>query len=234
MRTLKDRIKREFGDGLSLYSSSLFLPLADHKMHFLPQEEEVVSSACEKRKVDFLTGRYCARKSMKALGLDGVFIPVSPSRAPLWPSSVVGSITHTEGYCAAVVGLSKDYLSIGIDGQKITGGRISEGMKKLILRDDEEWSGDLELNLVFSAKEALYKCLNPLVNQFFGFHCARVIAINSALKTFSIELTDSSVSDKLTGLVVEKKDPLLSGESRFEGFYEIHGDLVVTVIILKR
>jgi 4'-phosphopantetheinyl transferase EntD len=237
MRTLKSRLEREYGEMLSLYSSFLLLPLEDHEGFFLQEEKEVVSTACEKRQADFLTGRYCARKSMEAIGLTAAFVPVSSSRAPLWPSSVVGSITHTEGYCAALVGLSERFLSIGIDGQRITCGRISDGMKKLILRDDEDWQNDLELNLVFSAKESLFKCLNPLVEKFFGFHCASVTSIDSEQKTFSIELKERAIKDLLSGKLKKaytETGSLLSEESLFKGIYEVCDNLVVTAIILKQ
>ena len=48
-------------------------------------------------------GRACARAALSALGHGDAVIGRHANCAPLWPDSVVGSITHTSGYAAALV-----------------------------------------------------------------------------------------------------------------------------------
>ena len=161
----------------------------------LPEEEAFVKKACKKRVDDFATGRFCARQALAELGIPGCAIPISPNRAPTWPSGVVGSITHTEGFVAAVVGKESDYKAVGLDSQRIKAGRITPGMARLILLPSEfalleKGDKDQILNLVFCAKESLYKCLNPIVNKFFGFECAQLTSVDDKNGRFVIELTE--------------------------------------------
>ena len=116
-------------------------------------------------------------------------------------------------------------MAIGIDGQHMESGRITEGMKKMILRPEEDYSTDFDVNLVFSAKEALFKSLNPLVEKFFGFHGARVERICPLQKTLTISLVDDSIAEKAL---------CLCGNTTFTVLYETFENIVVTVIAQKR
>ena len=68
-----------------------------------PQEEELVAQAAPKRRRDFALGRACARAALSDLGQPDAVIGQGENGAPLWPAGVVGSITHTKGYAAALV-----------------------------------------------------------------------------------------------------------------------------------
>ena len=48
-------------------------------------------------------GRACARAALANLGQGEAVIGIDEAGAPLWPAGVVGSITHTKGYAAALV-----------------------------------------------------------------------------------------------------------------------------------
>ena len=64
----------------------------------LPAEEAAfVAQAVEKRRAEFARGRSCARAACATLGVSGQIIPVGQRRAPIWPASLVGSITHCRG-----------------------------------------------------------------------------------------------------------------------------------------
>ena len=66
----------------------------------------------EQRQIGFSAGRYCAQKAQIALGLTPQAIGRN-QRAPVWPKSLRGSITHSDQYAAAVV---STYLNgVGID-----------------------------------------------------------------------------------------------------------------------
>ena len=76
-----------------------------------PEEAALVGKAVERRRREFTTGRACARRALCLLGA-----PVGPllhgqRGAPMWPTGVVGSITHCDGYRAAAVGRERDVLT---------------------------------------------------------------------------------------------------------------------------
>lgn len=73
--------------------------------------------AVSARVAGFTTVRHCARAALQSLGIAPVAIPTSPSRAPVWPSEVVGGLTHCAGYRAAVVAWREDVAALGIDAE---------------------------------------------------------------------------------------------------------------------
>src|SRR5947208_1552294 len=79
------------------------------------EEEAYLGNVVPARRREFRAGRLYARQALRGLGIPETAIPIGPDRAPIWPKGVVGSISHSRNLCAAVVGLSADYLGIGID-----------------------------------------------------------------------------------------------------------------------
>src|SRR4051812_2128234 len=59
------------------------------------EELEVVSRAVAKRKREFALGRMCAHRALSALGVPACGLPMAADRSPVWPSGIVGSITHS-------------------------------------------------------------------------------------------------------------------------------------------
>jgi enterobactin synthetase component D len=143
------------------------------------------------RKDEFAAGRYCA---WRALGKSA--IPQAKDRAPIWPAGFVGSIAHSDGVAAAAVARVADRASIGLDVEPcMTDERATTVRARLLTAGDEEaladlagWSPGEKVTLVFSAKEAIYKCLHPICGQFFGFHDARLKALDAARGRFGFEL----------------------------------------------
>jgi enterobactin synthetase component D len=152
-----------------------------------------------KRQVEYLAGRSCAQQAITRLtGQTKVFIPSLPDRSPGWPAGIVGSITHTEGYAAALVATSKTYQGIGIDCERLLTPEKLKLQKHICTPNELEalcaasstWSSEELLTLVFSAKESLYKCLYPWVQKYFGFSAARVTALDIAHHTLVIQLEE--------------------------------------------
>jgi 4'-phosphopantetheinyl transferase EntD len=140
-----------------------------------PEEWEYIRGAGPKRRAEFGTARVCAREALAAMGVPPVALVPRDDRSPAWPPGVVGSITHTNGYCAVVVGRSPPLRSIGLDAEEL---RVLEpGVSNSILTPREQiWlsaqprssQGDLVL-LFFSAKEAYFKCQHPITGSFLEF-----------------------------------------------------------------
>lgn len=156
----------------------------------LPQEAAILARASDKRRREFTTGRECARIALGKLGVAPAPILVGERGAPVWPPGVVGSITHCDGYRAAVVGHSSDVAAIGLDAEPngpLPGGVLEvvslaverDRLAVLARRDAlaERPAGQPGVcwdRLLFSAKESVYKAWFPLTGTWLGFEDADV------------------------------------------------------------
>ena len=124
-----------------------------------------VQRACRRRQREFALGRDCARRALAQLGVEACDVPVGERGAPQWPEGFIGSISHTDGYAAAVVARREHFRHLGIDAERI--GRVtreiagklfvSEEMEALARLDGNAW--EHMATVLFSAKEAYYKAL---------------------------------------------------------------------------
>lgn len=141
----------------------------------LDTERESVALAGQKRQRDFAAGRICSRLGLTALGLDGMPLLVGQDRVPSWPSEVVGSISHTDGYCVSVVALKRDFAAIGVDAERM--GHLEPSLWPTVMGEDElDWVSSLAehersnmATLIFSAKEAFYKCQYTITKTWLDF-----------------------------------------------------------------
>ena len=140
-----------------------------------PGEQAAVRHAVAKRQHEFAGGRAAARNAMAALGLPPGEILQQADRAPQWPSGVVGSISHCDTACVSVVARVPDMVTIGIDIEEAT--PLDKALLTLICTPKEhDWLDRqtaqerlILAKLIFSAKEAAYKCQYPLSRDMFGF-----------------------------------------------------------------
>lgn len=189
-------MKLDLGEhGIMAYK--LALPL-DSKLelensHWLP---EALNKASLSRRQEFIAGRVCAQKCAEALGLELLNLPSLPSRAPMWPENLVGSITHTKKLAIAAIGFKANYKSLGIDAEVlIDPAKIAElstviasesEMRALRISPENEWS--LRFTILFSAKESLFKALNPLCQSYIDFKDAEMKEICLKTKSFVLSL----------------------------------------------
>lgn len=128
-----------------------------------PQEDALVAKAAPKRQRDFALGRVCARTALAGLGHGGAVIGMGEGGAPSWPAGIVGSITHTSGYAAALVGGAGDFSGIGVDAERVGGvteelwPRLFDAAERDHLKTLDSTRRQLIATLFFSAKEAGYK-----------------------------------------------------------------------------
>lgn len=145
----------------------------------LKSEEALVDGAAQTRIEQFTAGRVCSRIALGRLGVAAT-TPVlrGEDRAPIWPPGFIGSISHTDTWCAAAVARTDDIRSLGIDLESST--PLKEALLKRVCTPKErDWLHQLPApgvtgKIVFSAKEAVYKCQYPLSTQFLGFHAVEV------------------------------------------------------------
>ena len=142
----------------------------------LPEEAACLGRAVPKRVQEFAAGRLCARRALAEFGVTDFPVRVASDRQPLWPEFLVGSITHTDGYCAAVVAERRRLSAIGVDCEVM--GRVTRELWPSIFGPEESrWLDSLAqservaaVTLLFAAKEAFYKCQYPLVGEWLNFH----------------------------------------------------------------
>ena len=148
----------------------------NHSPLLYPDERSAVGRAIPKRIEEFAAGRACAREAMEWLGIAPGPLLRGADRRPGWPAGVIGSITHTEGYCAAAVAWASAYLGLGIDVER--NGRLTEALQRRICTGRElDRLGDLDADarqkaatVIFSAKEAFYKSQSALAGAVIEFH----------------------------------------------------------------
>src|SRR5262249_24958171 len=134
-----------------------------------------IAHCADKRIQDFAAGRACAHRAFAELGVADFSLLPGKQREPTWPPSVVGSITHTHGYGAAVVARRSDVRALGIDCEVLDS--LDEVLWPQICTPTElERLAGLpatergrQASLIFAAKEAFYKCQFPLTRQWVGF-----------------------------------------------------------------
>lgn len=147
-----------------------------------PAELEQVRRAVPKRVQEFAAGRLCARRVLAEFKVFDFPVRMAEDRQPVWPDNLTGSITHTSGFCAAVVAERRCLRALGLDTE-VVGGIKAEIWRMLCVPDELAWIRSLPepqqsaaVTLVFSAKEAFYKCQYPLTREQLDFHDVRVEA----------------------------------------------------------
>ena len=133
-----------------------------------PEELEFTSGMVDKRRAEFTHGRYCARSAMKMLGVATAPIRKGPNREPLWPEGIIGSISHTEQAAAAVVAKSSELLAVGLDMEESAPLTAELGAMICLPQENRDQDG-ARAKILFSIKEAIYKCLYPLINEYVDF-----------------------------------------------------------------
>ena len=154
-----------------------------------------MARAVPKRAREFAAGRLCARKALESFGITGFAVRAAPDRQPLWPDPVVGSITHTTGFCAAVIAERARFASLGIDTEMAEAVK-TELWPSICVPAELGWIEALPpaeraraATLIFSAKEAFYKCQYPRTGEWLSFSDLRIVPLEwgAAHGVFALE-----------------------------------------------
>ncbi|MET8137069.1 4'-phosphopantetheinyl transferase superfamily protein [Streptomyces sp. NPDC005251] len=161
-----------------------------------PEELAVLTRAVGKRRREFTTVRVCARRAMEKLGVAPG--PVLPGErgAPQWPTGVIGSMTHCEGYGAAALARATDLASLGIDAEPHLA-LPDDVLDAVALPSESDRQDRLRARapgvhwdrLLFSAKESVYKAWFPLTGKWLDFSEADI----------DISLDPTPATDSLSG-----------------------------------
>ena len=171
---LQNTINRQIPirEGLSVLAG----PIQDRTVELFAEERLLIGKAIAKRQHEFATVRSLAREAMAELGLPAGPILKGSQREPIWPPDMLGSLTHAEDCAVASVARAGAIRSVGIDlevagrvGPELHGKLFTARERAELERQDPALAG-----LCFSAKEAVYKAVFPLVGRFIGFQEAEV------------------------------------------------------------
>lgn len=178
------------------------------------------------RQAEYLAGRVLARLASLHLAGTEAEILCGAAGEPIWPDGLTGSISHSNDLvmCVASADLVK---CVGVDVQH----RLSKAERvavcdtALTRRDISTLDAmhrlsDLDLALVFSAKETVFKALFPSTRVYIDFEDFAVSGIT----------TDGHIlmhANSAKGEEVWGKDTCLVQ-------YELHDDYVVTRLICNR
>ena len=165
---------------------------------------------------EFTHGRHCARAAMQALELTPAPVIKSADRSPQWPDGVAGSISHTGEIAAAVVGHSRHYESLGLDIENAE--PLDRASRDLILHPDERAADGAQAKLLFSIKEAIYKCLYPTVQEYIDFQ-EMTVGLEPSTERFQALPDTPKVGPELAG--------------RLEGRYRVTADLVIAAAWIR-
>jgi 4'-phosphopantetheinyl transferase EntD len=190
-----------------------------------PAEEELVAGAVVSRVRTFTAARTCARRALAELGCPPVPILRGPHNEPLWPPGFVGSVTHCDGYRAAVAARAGTVTALGIDAEPHR--PLKPGLVPMIATPAErDHLGRLPTGvhwdrLLFCVKESVYKAWFPLTGRWLDFPEA-VVTIDPGTSTFAARILVPG--NRFAGADV----------IGFEGGYVVSGSLVITAVTAAR
>ena len=167
----------------------------------MPAEAQCIAKAVAKRRQEFAAGRACSRLLLRKFGVVDYALLAADDRQPLWPKSLVGSITHTEHFCAAVVAERTCIRAIGIDSE-ISGSVKPALWSSICTAEERAWLDTLDISdrcaaatLLFSSKEAFYKSQYPSTRQKLSFQDATIrVEWGSETGAFAVHAPSAAVT----------------------------------------
>lgn len=132
------------------------------------EEEELSHFVSKARRAEFLAGRIIAKKAIAELGLMPSEILRSESGCPVWPEGIAGSISHKRGICGAFVSVNTSNISLGFDIETVESLQESIWTTYSSVEEMNQASCSIAnesvlANTLFSAKEACFKALYPVL-----------------------------------------------------------------------
>jgi 4'-phosphopantetheinyl transferase EntD len=212
-------VRPMFGDDVAVAVTN---PLDAPPPPFAAELACLSPNAVDKRRQEFAAGRAAAHAAMTDLGWPAHPILVGQKRAPIWPAGLTGSITHTRSCAMAVVARCKDVQALGIDVEEDQ--PLSDDLLPSICTDYEQAWLQSQANpgqlakVIFSAKEAAYKCQYTLSQRFFGFGGMEL----------DLDLTQGRFQASFTA----DQPPFLRG-STMDGRFAIGAGVIVTTAELR-
>ena len=191
----------------------------------LPEEERAISRAVATRRAEFTAVRVLARQALAKAGLPAAPVVPGPSREPVWPDGIVGSLTHCAGYRGCAIARTDVIAAIGIDAEPHQ--ELPDGVLPMVASESERAAlallerADRTIfwdRILFSAKESVFKAWFPATGSWLGFQQAEM----------TIE-PDGSFTARL-GV----PGPVVGGEeiTAYHGRWLVSSGLILTAVVV--
>ncbi len=185
------------------------VPESDWAPLLHPDERVFARDLREARRTAWVGGRLALRGALEAAGLAAPGAILATDRgAPRLPPDALGSISHKTALAIAMAAPARaPAVTIGIDLEELRPLRADVAERVLTAAEQAALPApgperDACVLRAFSAKEAIYKALDPWVRRFVGFHEAEVtfaggrprarLALALGEGPFTVELHDAS------------------------------------------
>ncbi|MCK0744282.1 4'-phosphopantetheinyl transferase family protein [Chromohalobacter nigrandesensis] len=170
-----------------------------------------LATAIAKRRGEFLAGRLCAREALHAATGCGEVPGIAADRAPCWPQDTLGSITHSDGFAAALAAPRGAWQGLGLDAETLLSpvrtGRLAS---EILTPEERAWCDGLDSDaqalfttLAFSSKESLFKALYPLIGVRFYFQDAALVEWRPATGHITLQLRRTLCDGWAAGATLE-------------------------------
>lgn len=170
-----------------------------------PEEAEYARALRGYRQVSFVGGRLALADALATLGVPRV--PVLPDErgTPILPDGLTGSISHKRTLAVGLAALAPSHVRVGIDLEDLDPPRPQVAPRVLRpaelseiaqLPEDRRW---IDLVIRFSAKEAIYKAIDPFVRRWVGFDEASVEPQVDGTLQLALHLTPPAPGLEVTG-----------------------------------
>lgn len=114
MRRPHDATARLFGPLLASGCEVLISGEGTRRVRLFDGERALVGNATAKRRREFTETRLLAHEALRRIGHDGPILKGSDGE-PLWPSGIVGSLSHCPSLCVAAVASAERIRAVGVD-----------------------------------------------------------------------------------------------------------------------
>lgn len=165
--------------------------LADQLGVVLP---EALHHAVTKRQAEYVASRWLVSKLFETVGIHNFQLLNRPDRSPIWPTGIIGSLSHHDHKVFAVI--DKRPKWVGNDIERILSDQKAAELRSMIMTLEELTlltTSGLSLSqattLVFSIKETVYKAVYPEVQTLFGFEQVTITAIEPTLGLMTARLS---------------------------------------------
>jgi enterobactin synthetase component D len=174
------------------FSDKAFIKASKIQLYpLLNAEKTLVADAVISRQKEFSTGRWLARQGLQQFGLPIEPIKMGKLRNPLWPDSLLGSISHDADCCIVVLVQKQAHSGIGIGIDLVAlsqrTGKLY-GLESMIVANMLELDAVSKLNLalepvllLFSIKESIIKALSFYLDDFIDMRLIEVFYANNLL-----------------------------------------------------
>jgi 4'-phosphopantetheinyl transferase EntD len=192
------------------------------------EEASAVAKAVESRRQQYTAGRVLSRQAWAELGVPPLPLLNDEQRVPRWPAGIVGCITHTQGWCAAVVARAEQVAALGVDVESATPldvelwERICRPEERALLAAHAQPAAGLLAKAYFSAKESIYKALYPQIRVFLDFQAMHI----------ALEPGAAAGTSRWQATLQVPWGPFAAGQSFSPGWLSIDAEWIGTGVVL--